>query len=85
MIGTHVGYADIRAVADAFVHEMGATYTIRPTEHPSFIRGRVAAMLDAQGQPLGRLGEVHPVVLENYGLKHAVSVLEMSLAQLLGT
>jgi len=28
------------------------------------------------------MGEVHPEVLEAYGLKHPVSVLELSLAKL---
>ncbi len=84
MIGTHVGYADIRAVADAFVHEMDATYAVRPTEHPGFIAGRVAALFDDHGNEIGRMGEVHPQVLENYGLKHPVSVMEMSLERLTG-
>jgi phenylalanyl-tRNA synthetase beta subunit len=29
------------------------------------------------------MGEAHPAVLEAYGLKHPVSVLELSLAKLL--
>ncbi|MFH1746250.1 MAG: phenylalanine--tRNA ligase subunit beta [Planctomycetota bacterium] len=84
MIGTHVGYADIRAVADALVHEMGATSAVRPTTHDSFIPGRVAALFNDQNQQIGVMGEVHPEVLENYGLKHPVSVLELSLESLLG-
>jgi phenylalanyl-tRNA synthetase beta chain len=84
MIGTHVGYADIRAVTDAFVHEMGAAYEVRATAHPSFIPGRAAELHGADGGVLGVMGEVHPEVLENYGLKHPVSVMEMSLAKLVG-
>ncbi len=91
MIGTHVGYADIRAVADAFAHEMDAALDIRPTEHPSYLPGRVAALYAPdRGGPrphaaerIGTMGEVHPEVLESYGLKHPVSVLELSLAKLL--
>ena len=79
MIGTRVGFADIRAVADAFVREMDLASTIAATEHPGFIAGRVAKLVDANGERLGVLGEVHPIVLENYGLKHPVSVLELSL------
>jgi len=82
MIGTHVGYADIRAVADAFAHELQAGLTVTPTEHPSFIPGRVAA-LHAAGSAIGVMGELHPQVLENYGLKHPVSVMELSLEKLL--
>jgi phenylalanyl-tRNA synthetase beta chain len=91
MIGTHVGYADIRAVADAFAHEMEAPLDIRPTEHPSYLPGRVAALYaPARSGPrarvaeqIGTMGEVHPEVLESYGLKHPVSVLELSLVRLL--
>jgi phenylalanyl-tRNA synthetase beta chain len=84
MIGTHTGYADIRAVTDAFLHELSATERIivRPVEHPSFIRGRVAALHDSQQEWIGTLGEVHPEVLEAYGLRHPVAVMEVSLAAL---
>jgi phenylalanyl-tRNA synthetase beta chain len=83
MIGTHVGYADTRAVADAFVHEMGAQIEVQATEHRGFIPGRVAALSTVGGDQLGIMGEVYPEVLENYGLKHPVAVLELSLEQLL--
>ncbi|MCK4340989.1 MAG: phenylalanine--tRNA ligase subunit beta [Phycisphaerae bacterium] len=83
MIGTHVGYADIRAVTDAFVHEMGVICTVKATDHPSYIPGRAAALFDDQGKQVGVMGEVHPEVLENYGLKHPVSVMELSLEKLL--
>jgi phenylalanyl-tRNA synthetase beta chain len=84
MIGTHVGYADIRAVADAFAHEMGAALAYEPIEHASSIPGRAAAVLDSDGRRVGWLGEVHPEVIENYGLRHPIAVLETSLAKLLG-
>jgi phenylalanyl-tRNA synthetase beta chain len=82
MIGTHVGYADIRAIADAFCHEMDRAVEIKPCEHPGLIPGR-AAELVIDSQAIGFMGEVHPQVLENYGLKHATVVLELSLAKLL--
>lgn len=85
MIGTHVGYADIRAVMDALVHEMDATCEVRPVAHPSFIPGRAAAIYDAQQRWIGTMGELHPQVLENHGLRHAVAVLEVSVAKLLET
>ncbi len=84
LIGTHVGYADVRAVADAFVHEMGVKCVVQATEHNSYIPGRVAALCDEHGTRIGTMGEVHPEVLEAYGLKHPVSVLELSVEKLLG-
>ncbi len=85
MIGTHVGYADIRAVVDAFVREMSATCTVQPPpgDDPRFIPGRAAILLDAQGNRIGVMGEVHPEVLEAYGLKHPAVVMELSLEKLL--
>ena len=83
MIGTHVGYADVRAVADAFAHELDRPLEIKPIDHPSFIPGRAAALHTTAGEEIGRMGEVHPEVLEGYGLKHPVSVLELSLEKLL--
>ncbi len=82
LIGTHVGYADIRAVADAFIHELHTACDVRPLEHNGFIPGRCAALLDKAGRQIGLMGEVHPEVLESYGLKHAVAVMELSLEQL---
>ena len=82
MIGTHIGYADVRAVADAFAHELSAACTVRPTEHASYIPARVAALFNAADERIGTMGEVYPEVLENYGLKHPVSVLELSLQRL---
>lgn len=84
MIGTHVGYADIRAVADAFVHELDAAVAVQPLAHPSFITGRAAKIVTAAGEWLGMMGEVHPEVIENYGLRHPVSVFELNLSRLLG-
>lgn len=83
MIGTHVGYADIRAVADAFVHELDRAVQVEPVERPGFIRGRGAAIRAAGGAPLGVMGEVHPEVLERYGLRHPACVLEIDLSALL--
>lgn len=85
LIGTHVGYADIRAAFDAFAFEMMSQPKIQSTERPGFIAGRVAALLSSGGEPIGVMGEVHPQVLEAYGLKHAVVVMEFSLDRLLAT
>lgn len=83
MIGTRVGYADIRAVAEALAREMGAELDIRPAQLASFIPGRVAALHDGVGRWIGTMGEVHPQVIENYGLRHPVVAMELSLEKLL--
>ncbi len=81
MIDTHVGYADARAVLDALARELERPMSVRPMAHPGFIPGRVAQVFNADGQPIGVMGELHPQVLENYGLRHAVAVLELDVSQ----
>lgn len=84
LIGTHVGYADIRAVVDAFVHEMGAACAVEPTAHPALISGRAARLCAGTSrEPIGIMGELHPEVIERYGLRHPVAVFELSLERLL--
>ena len=83
MIGPHVGYADIRAVADAVAHEMSAKLEIRAVEAAGFIAGRVAA-IHSVGKRVGTMGELHPRCLEACGLRHAVAVFELNLSALLG-
>ncbi|MBN1336450.1 MAG: phenylalanine--tRNA ligase subunit beta [Deltaproteobacteria bacterium] len=82
LVGTHVGFADARAVLDAFVHEMGARVSVAPLDHPGLLPGRAAAVLDTGGRQVGILGEVHPRVLETYGLHHPVAVVEVGLEAL---
>jgi phenylalanyl-tRNA synthetase beta chain len=85
LIGTRLGYADIRAVADAFVLEMGraGTCVVRPIAHESFVPGRVAGIFAEDGRQVGSLGELHPEVIEAYGLHHPIAVMEISLEALL--
>jgi phenylalanyl-tRNA synthetase beta chain len=84
LIAARVGYADVRAVLDAFVHELGRTCVVAPREHPSCLAGRAASISAPDGRRLGLIGELHPEVLQAYGLKHPVAVFELSLPGLLG-
>lgn len=81
MIGPHVGFADIRAVMDAFSHEMGADISVRATESPAFLAGRCAGLFVGDRQ-IGTMGELHPRCLESCGLRHAVAAMELNLAAL---
>ncbi|MBL8877494.1 MAG: hypothetical protein JNG88_00115 [Phycisphaerales bacterium] len=60
---------------------MDIAVRVKAIEHPSFIRGRCAEISLEDGRALGVMGELHPQVIENYGLKHAVAVLEIDLRE----
>lgn len=79
MIGPQVGYADIRAVADALSRELEWPLEVRAVEGAEFIGGRAAGLFRG-GRRVGRMGELHPRCLEACGLRHPVAVLEVCLA-----
>jgi phenylalanyl-tRNA synthetase beta subunit len=73
----------VRAGAEALARELGAELHIRPVQRACFIPGRVAALHDRRGRWIGTMGEVHPQVIENHGLRHPVAAMELSLVKLL--
>lgn len=79
----NTGYTEIRSILDSLILnlELGLEYEVKAWGHPSFIEGRVAEVR-VEDERLGFIGEVHPEVLENWGLEVPVSVLEMNLSTL---
>lgn len=62
-------YFDLKGKVEGLLnglHITGAVY--RRADNPSFHPGRSAA-LTIQGKPIGVLGELHPLVAENFGLQ----------------
>lgn len=88
IIGSRVDYTDIKAVMESVMQEIGLVQTqwrALQADHAwskSFIPGRGAGV-DARDQEIAVLGELHPAVLESFGLGYPVSVLEMNLEVLL--
>ena len=82
VLGPEAGYAQIRSTADALCRELGAEPVYSAEVHPTFVSGRCAT-IDAKGrdglQLRGRLGELHPEVLERFGLQFPVALAEISL------
>ncbi|MCP4751623.1 MAG: phenylalanine--tRNA ligase subunit beta [Proteobacteria bacterium] len=82
IIGSEAGYAEGRAIMDAVLHEIMRTVAYRPESHPAFSEGRCALISDENGT-WGRLGEIHPQVLANFGLVFPVVYGELRLAQII--
>jgi phenylalanyl-tRNA synthetase beta chain len=57
-------------------------YTVEASQDPRFIPGRTAAIL-YKGEPVGVFGELHPEVLENWGLTVPCIAAEIDLNALL--
>ena len=53
-------------------------YELDPLSHGSFLDGRAGTIL-CQGQSRGLIGELHPEVLENWGISVPISVCELDV------
>ncbi|MBM3190022.1 MAG: phenylalanine--tRNA ligase subunit beta, partial [Chloroflexi bacterium] len=75
---------DLKGIVEALCERLGAEGVgLAPIEHPTFHPGRVAG-LSLNGDPIGVLGEVHPLVRASYDLSdRAVYLLELDLEKLL--
>ncbi len=79
VIGPGTGYAGVRAVLDSILRELGLSGEYREAEHPAFIEGRYAEV-SIENDLWARLGEIHPRVLNNFGLAYPIAFCEMRLA-----
>lgn len=77
-IHSGAGFSEIKSVLDALFTNIGLEYTLEETEHGSFIEGRVGKII-AGGEEIGIIGEIHPQVLENWGLENPAAALEIDL------
>lgn len=80
---TSTGFTEIKQALDAIMRNLGLSYTIKEAEHESFIPGRVGRII-VKGKKIAYIGEIHPKVLENFGLEMPVAALELNLSELFG-
>lgn len=73
-----VGYEYMSSVVDAYMKNLGIVYTLRSAKHPSFVEGRVAEIL-IKGKVVGVVGEVSPVVLNNWKIEMPVAAFEIDV------
>jgi len=60
----------------SFMRNVGVKYKLVPHNHNSFIEGRTASIV-VNDKEIGFVGEVHPQVLNNWGLEKPVVAFEM--------
>lgn len=78
VIGPEAGYAEARAILDSIMREIGFSGNYQPETHPSFCEGRCAQATNDKGL-WAILGELHPEVLNNFGLAFPVAFCELRL------
>ncbi len=77
-IGDGVGFTYMKATVEALLRELGISWEVRATWHPSFLDGRVAELV-AGGKRVGVVGELHPEVILGFELEYPVAAFEIDL------
>jgi phenylalanyl-tRNA synthetase beta chain len=72
-------YEDIQASLYSLLRNAGSDdWQPQRIEHPSFIKGRVAA-ITISGKEVAFLGEIHPQLLESFEIENPVTAFELDL------
>ncbi len=74
------GLSQVASLHDAFARCMGHKAALKPLSHERFIAGR-AATIHHGAENAGFFGEIHPQVLENYGLQVPVCAFEVRIVK----
>ncbi len=72
------GFNEVDAHALALFYYLSLEPQLSPAEDPRFIPGR-AAEIRVKGRKVGIMGEVHPRVLENWGIQMPCAAVELFL------
>jgi phenylalanyl-tRNA synthetase beta chain len=80
--GKEAGFTQAKQALDYLMGYVDVKYEIREAEHDSFIPGRVGRVF-VNDKSVAYIGEVHPQVLENFGLENPVACFELNLTDLL--
>ncbi|MDZ7262109.1 MAG: phenylalanine--tRNA ligase subunit beta [candidate division KSB1 bacterium] len=82
IIGPETGYAEVRSILDSVLREIGRKGEYQAESHPAFCEGRCARVTGTNGL-WALLGEIHPEVLNNFGLAYPVALCEVRLGQVI--
>ncbi len=75
---SEASFSEMHSFLEMLFYYLGRDYELQPADHPSYIPGRAGKIL-AGGHEIGMIGEIHPGVLENWGVEMPCSGLEIGL------
>lgn len=77
-------FTEIKQVLDYLGQTLNLSFRIKELKHGSFIEGRCGSIL-LNDKEIGFLGELNPVVLENFNLQIPVCALEIDVQELISS
>ncbi|MCL1817501.1 MAG: phenylalanine--tRNA ligase subunit beta [Spirochaetaceae bacterium] len=79
--GAEAGFNAVNAQVSAVLYYLSIDYSLEEADDPRFIPGRAASIL-VKGKAVGVFGEIHPAVLENWGIQTPCTAAEIFLDML---
>ncbi len=76
-------FTEIKQIVDALLVSLGVEEVVKESKHPSFVDGRVGEIL-VKNMKIGIIGEIHPAVLEKWGIMVPVVAAELEVEKLWG-
>jgi len=74
-------FAEARSSVDAILSAIGLECVLTEADHGSYLQGRAAAIRVAD-KLVGIVGEIHPQVLENWGIQNPAAAFELEVEPL---
>lgn len=71
-------FTEIKSVLDKLLSDLGLKAELKPISDPRFIEGRCGQII-VNKKPVGIIGELHPIVIENFGLENPVAIFELTV------
>jgi len=81
LCSTDVDFTRIKQILDLLMDALDKKYELKEANHDSLINSRAAA-ITADGRMIGFLGEMHPEVLNNFGIEMPAAGLEIYIDDL---
>ena len=72
----------VQAPLYSLLQILGVEFSAEPGEAPGLMQGRTAVLKLPDGSVLGRIGEVHPALLESIGIEYPAAYAEVSIGVL---
>jgi len=70
--------SNIQSHLEALAYYLHIDYSLRPIDHPTFLAGR-AGEICVNDKAFGIIGEIHPEVLDNWGIAMPTSIFEINI------
>jgi phenylalanyl-tRNA synthetase beta chain len=81
LCGNDTNYTKIKQVLDYLMRHLDLKYEIKETANPAFISGRAGKII-LDGKEIGFLGEIHPQVIDNFGVEMPIAGMEIDLKKI---